>query len=135
MKTHSFHSFAAGAIALSLLAFAGCTSAPTRTATLESNVVSANPDDGFQPPVALRTVEPLYPIDMKRAGISGMIELTCRVDEQGKVRDPKVDYSTNTAFNEPALESVRQWSFKPAERNGEITAMWIKVPIRFTLTD
>lgn len=85
-----------------------------------------------EPPVPVRTVKPLYPDDMRREGISGMVMLKCTVDEQGNVNDPEVVKSSHESFSQPAIDALRKWKFKPARQDGAAVAMKINIPIRFS---
>ena len=40
------------------------------------------------------------------------------VDENGRVQDPKVQRTTNSAFDRSALAAIRQWKFEPAKAQG-----------------
>jgi len=86
-----------------------------------------------EPPVAVRTVAPEFPYEMKRNGVSGLVTVSCMIDAQGNVQEPKVEKSTAAAFEQPALEAVQKWKFKPAKRDGNPVAMRIAIPIKFVL--
>jgi protein TonB len=53
------------------------------------------------------------------------------VEASGKVADPRVEKSTHTAFDKPALDAVKQWKFEPAVKAGQRVACKMRVPIRF----
>lgn len=53
------------------------------------------------------------------------------VDERGRVEDPKVQKSTDPAFEKAALGAVRKWKFEPGKRNGEPVRFRMRVPITF----
>ena len=53
------------------------------------------------------------------------------MDASGKVANPRVEKSSHTAFNKPALEAVKQWKFEPAVKGGQRVACKMRVPIRF----
>jgi protein TonB len=137
MKTRVSTSIGIGAFTVGMLVFGGgCAQTPLHQSTLESSVASATVGDAaLTPPRPLRTVEPFFPTEMQRAGISGSVRLTCMVDETGRVRDPLVAYASHRAFVEPALDAVKNWRFKPAEREGVPVAAQISLPIAFTIRD
>ena len=54
------------------------------------------------------------------------------LDTAGKVVGPKVEKSTNPAFERPALEAVRQWKFEAGTRRGEKVSFKMRVPITFS---
>src|SRR5215212_6367284 len=84
MKTQFSTFLAAGAFAFGLCtAFSGCASLPVRQATTEFSPTAYASMTGLTPPAPLRTVDPLFPYDMKRAGISGLVRVACTIDEAG----------------------------------------------------
>ena len=54
------------------------------------------------------------------------------VDDHGTVKDAKVEKASDEAFADPALDAVKKWRFKPAERDGNAVAVRVTIPIRFT---
>lgn len=89
----------------------------------------------FEPPVPVRTVAPDFPTEMRRAGISGIVMVSCQIDSDGHVQDPKVVKASNEAFSDPAVKAVRQWKFKPAHRDGNAVAVRVTIPMKFSLDD
>ena len=53
------------------------------------------------------------------------------VDEGGRVRDPRVQKSTNSAFDNAALAAIKKWKFQPGKRGGEPVQFRMRVPITF----
>lgn len=89
----------------------------------------------FEPPVPVRTVAPDFPNDLRDKGISGVVMVSVLIDAQGNPQGLKVTKSSNSAFEEPAVEALKKWKFKPAERDGEIVALRVIIPIRFSIDD
>ncbi len=85
-----------------------------------------------EPPVPVRMVAPDYPYEMKRAGISGVVTLSVEIDETGAVQSCQVQKSTHQEFEQPALDAVRKWKFKPARKDGTAVKIKIQLPLRFT---
>ena len=139
MKTATHRLRAADLLLAGLLAaFTGCTSMPVRQATSETSYAptfSTPATRDFEPPKPLRLVDPSYPFDLKRAGITGRVDLSCLVDELGRVQDARVENATHSSFSQPALEALQQWTFRPAIRNGQAIAMRVTVPMSFLLND
>jgi protein TonB len=92
-------------------------------------------DSRFEPPVPVRTVAPDFPNDLRNKGISGIVMVNVLIDAQGNPQDLKVTKSSNSAFEEPAVEALRKWKFKPAERDGANVALRVVIPIRFSVDD
>ncbi len=88
--------------------------------------------EGMEPPVPVRTVAPRFPEEMRRNGSSGLVTVSCLIDEKGNVTEPKVIKTSNEAFSEPALEALRKWKFKPAKKDGAAVAIRVNIPVQFT---
>jgi TonB family protein len=80
---------------------------------------------GVPPPQRADT--PRYPEEAKAAGIEGVVLAEVVVSEQGVVTDAKIVRSI-PMLDEAALETVRQWRFRPAVVNGQ------PVPARMVVT-
>ncbi len=83
-------------------------------------------------PTPVRTLAPAYPEALRRDGISGMVSVAVTVDENGNVTKAAVAKSTNAGFEEPALQAVSQWKFKPAKKAGQAVAVSVVLPVRFS---
>ena len=86
----------------------------------------------FEPPVPVRTVAPDYPADLRASGTSGLVVLSCEVDDRGVVTGAKVNKTTNEGFNQAAMTAVEKWKFRPAQKDGKPIAMRISLPVKFT---
>ena len=94
-------------------------------------LVAASQVAAKEPPVPVRTVAPEFPEAMRRDGSSGLVMVSCVIDERGNVTDPKVEKSSNEAFERPALEALQKWKFKPATENGAAISVRVSIPIKF----
>lgn len=88
-----------------------------------------------EPPVPMRTVAPEYPTEMQASGMSGIVVLSCAIDEKGLVTEAKVTKTTNEAFNKAAVAAVGKWRFRPAQKDGKPVAVLITLPMKFTNSD
>jgi protein TonB len=79
-------------------------------------------------PRVLRRVSPPYPELARRARLNGFVILECIIDQSGHIRDAKVLQSSFAAFDQPALDAIRQWEFAPGTLNGQ------PVNVQFDLT-
>jgi len=77
--------------------------------------------------------QPRYPFEMKRMGITAEVTVTFIVDETGAVRDVNANDSSNIRFNSAAVEAVKQWIFRPGQKDGQPVRTRMVVPILFTL--
>ena len=74
---------------------------------------------------------PVYPASLRGKRVEGVVSVLFIVDPSGKVTSPRVEKSSNAAFDKPALDAVRQWRFEPAVKGGQRVACRMRVPIRF----
>jgi len=82
-------------------------------------------------PRAIFQRSPVYPSSMRRSGRTGTVYVIFIVDTQGRVRDPKVQKSTDAGFEDAAVEAVSQWRFEPGTRKGQKVEFKMRVPITF----
>jgi protein TonB len=87
--------------------------------------------NGVKSPVVLHRVEPIYPPLAIRAHISGSVVLECIIDKSGRIRDVRVENSTFGAFEQPAIDAVRQWLFAPGTLNGQPVDTIFQLTVKF----
>jgi len=102
-------------------------------AALVLSPLTSRAEEGTEPPVPVRTVRPEYPDELRRAAISGVVTVSCTIDEKGNVVDPKVVKTSNPAFSNPAIEALTHWKFKPAKKAGNAVAIKVSFPIQFKM--
>ena len=83
-------------------------------------------------PEALTKMPPTYPDDARRRGISGTVTVQALVGREGKVLDAYPAQSV-PGLDEAATDCVMQWTFKPAKYAGKPVAVWVTIPVKFTL--
>jgi protein TonB len=88
-----------------------------------------------QNPTPLKTPEPKYPQALKREGVAGIVSVTCVIDEKGKVVSARATKSTRTEFEQPALDAIQNWVFKPAVKDGKPVKVRVTIPFRFSLDE
>lgn len=76
---------------------------------------------------------PVYPAEMKQAGVGGEVVIDFVVDSSGKVRGSYVVRSSQREFEAPAVEAVSKWEFDPGQRGGRSVNTHMQVPIVFSL--
>ena len=103
--------------------------------TRNDNVTSYSLSDLDVIPVATYQVEPVYPADLKRAGVSGRATVSCVVDAKGNVNSVRPVDSTDTRFEAAALNAVGKWKFQPGVRDGEAVPSLVVVPFTFNLSN
>ena len=84
---------------------------------------------------ALRNPKPPYPISSRENGEQGAVMLYACVTDHGKVeRVDLAQSSGHPALDRSALNTVRHWSFSPAQESGKSIPMCYRLPIRFLLS-
>lgn len=83
-------------------------------------------------PDAVTRVAPIYPDLAREAGVDGTVMVQALVGKDGKVHDVRVVKSI-PMLDEAAKLAVRKWVFKPALSNNKPVAVWVGVPVKFSL--
>jgi TonB family protein len=84
---------------------------------------------------ALRNPKPPYPISSKENGEQGAVMLYACITDHGKVeRVDLAQSSGHPALDRSALNTIRHWSFRPAQESGKPIPMCYRLPIRFLLS-
>jgi TonB family protein len=77
-------------------------------------------------------VQPAYPIDAKRAGVSGRVELEAVIGTDGAIKDLQVVAGPDL-LQQAALDAVRQWRYRPYLLNGQPVEVHTIINVVFTL--
>ena len=94
-----------------------------------------NPADLDQQ-VQLRVpVNPVYPSDLKRQGISGEVLVEFIVDSNGNVTAAQILKSSHREFEAPSLQAVAKWKFRPGKKGGRAVNVRAQQLLQFTPTD
>jgi TonB family protein len=101
--------------------------------------VSALKSASITPPsadaYANRNPKPSYPISSRENGEQGAVMLYACITDHGKVE--RVDLSQSSgypALDRSALNTIRHWSFRPAQESGKSIPMCYHLPVRFHLS-
>lgn len=82
-------------------------------------------------PRVVYQVDPDFPKDGGRAGISGSVLLSLTVGTDGLAHDVEVKKSLGHGFDEKAVLAVQQWVFEPAAENGKAVPANILIEVEF----
>jgi periplasmic protein TonB len=88
-----------------------------------------------QPPVLRVPVQPNYPFEMRRAGISGEVLVEYIVDSNGRVAAVQVVRSSQREFEQPAMQAVSKWQFRPGRKGGRAVNTRVQQVITFNLNE
>lgn len=83
-------------------------------------------------PEAITKSSPEYPDLAREAGVDGTVMVQALVGKDGQVKDTRVVKSI-PMLDASAVAAVKKWVFKPALSNNKPVAVWVAVPVRFTL--
>ncbi len=83
-------------------------------------------------PEPLVKVPPEYPAEARDLGVDGLVVVQALIDRSGQVADTRVTKSIRP-LDDAAVAAVRQWKFKPATTKGKPVAVWIAIPVKFSL--
>lgn len=141
------------AFAATALIFTACAEAPTAPVQPEAGLApptqtqaSADaPKDGeprfipYNTPPRLRNsdhvrqrLQELYPSELREAGVAGVANVWLFIDEEGAVRESKLNRSSgSTDLDDAAVTLASEMRFQPAEHDGKPVAVWVQIPVSF----
>jgi periplasmic protein TonB len=74
---------------------------------------------------------PVFPSELRGKDIDGTVVVIFIVTPDGRVTNQRAESSNHPAFEKPALDAVRQWTFESAMRGGQKVPSRMRVTIRF----
>jgi TonB family protein len=87
--------------------------------------------DEITPPRLSEVASPDYTAEAKKKRIEGTVTLAIVVDKKGDVVDAKVVKGLGYGLDENAILAVKEWKYKPAEKDGEAVAVKLEVEVEF----
>ncbi len=90
-------------------------------------------DGSILPPEKVYYPSPRYTEDGRRERVQGVVILEAVIDEEGDVYDVRVLKGLPLGLTESAVETARQWKFRPATQNGRPVPVFLNLTIRFSL--
>jgi protein TonB len=84
-------------------------------------------------PEVLSQVPPVYPAELRKARVEGTVTLALLVGKDGTVEEARVENSSRSEFEQPALEAVRRWRFRPGTKEGNAAKAFVRIPLRFRI--
>jgi protein TonB len=85
-----------------------------------------------RPPSPVRLSKPRYPQEAFVKRIEGTVELEILIDAQGRVVEARVTKSI-PLLDAAAIETVHEWRFSPAIKNGQPVAALARAPVTFRI--
>jgi TonB family protein len=101
----------------------------------EANFMKLPPvkvEGGIKEPQRLKSAEPIYPEEARKAEIQGVVILEAETDIYGRVMNVKVLRSV-PGLDQAAIDAVRQWIYEPLIIDGQPRRAIFTVTVDFTL--
>ena len=80
----------------------------------------------------IKKTEPVYPPDANDEKVQGSVLVKCTIGKEGKVTVAEV-LSGDTRLGAAAIESIKQWEFQPATKDGKFVDAEAKIEVNFKL--
>lgn len=80
-------------------------------------------------PVPMKAPPPRYPDGM--SGANGMVSMIVIIDEKGNVTSATVSKTSHPLLEQPSVDAVKRWKFKPAEKEGQPVKARVVIPLVF----
>ncbi len=78
---------------------------------------------------------PVYPFEMRRAGVSGEVVVEYIVDSTGKVAAVQVVRSSHREFEQPVIQALQKWTFRPGKKAGRNVNTRVQQLFPFSLNE
>lgn len=90
-------------------------------------------DGNILPPQKVYAPQPRYTEDARKARIQGVVILQAVIDVVGNVTRVKILKGLPEGLAESAMETVKEWRFKPATLDGEPVPVYLNLTVSFSL--
>lgn len=67
--------------------------------------------------------QPEFPEEVLRRNLGRMIVAYAEITTEGKIENSRIIQSPNPLLNQPLIEALGRWTFRPAESNGKPVAV------------
>ncbi len=88
---------------------------------------------GVSAPVLIQKVEPEYTEQARAAKYQGTVLLYVEIGPDGAPTNIRVQRSLGLGLDEKAIEAVKQWRFKPGEKDGNPVPVSATIEVNFRL--
>lgn len=88
---------------------------------------------GVSAPLLVYKKEPEYSEEARKAKYQGTVTLYVEVDTSGKATNIRVLHSLGLGLDEKAIEAVKQWKFKPGQKDGKPVPVAASIEVNFRL--
>jgi TonB family protein len=111
----------------------GCLAAPLIAQDAQQPYRAKDP--GIVLPVVVKHPNPRYTDEAREKKIQGMVQLDAVVLEDGTVGEVTVTKSLDDTYglDQAAVAALKQWLFKPGQKDGKPVPVLVTVEMSFTL--
>ena len=88
---------------------------------------------GVAAPVLIKEVKPNYPESAKADGVKGTVEMEGTVETDGTITGIRVTRALDPRLDEEAVKALRQWRFRPGQKDGGAVRVQVNVEMSFTV--
>ena len=88
---------------------------------------------GVSAPVLIHKTEPEYTEEARAAKYQGTVLLYVEIDPSGNATNIKVQRGLGLGLDEKAVEAVKQWKFKPGQKDGNPVTVVANIEMNFHL--
>ncbi|HYE26422.1 MAG TPA: energy transducer TonB [Clostridia bacterium] len=120
-------------VVLLFVMVACCVAAWAQSGERQQDANAVEVTDEITPPRLLEVASPEYTDEAKKKRIEGDVIVSIIVDEKGRVASAKVKKGLGYGLDENAIAAVKEWTYKPAERDGKPVAVKMDVTTNFYL--
>jgi TonB family protein len=103
-----------------------------------NSVAPANPrvrvSEGVMRALRIQRIDPVYPAEALQIRLQGQVILSVQINASGEVADIRL-ISGHPMLSPPAIEAVKQWTYKPFLLDGNPLPVDTIVRLSFTLTN
>jgi TonB family protein len=103
----------------------------TETAEIAGDVYKI--ENAVDVPRLIKKVEPVYPVEARKALVQGVVVLEVTTDEEGHVIEAKVVRSDSSLLNQTSIDAVKQWVYEPLTSKGNPVRMSFYVTMTYRL--
>ncbi len=118
--------------ALLMVSVASSCAAQSKAQTIDQAVAIT---DDLTPPRLTEVASPDYTVEAKKKKIEGSVTVAIVIDKKGDVVDAKVLKGLGYGLDENAIIAVKEWKYKPAEKDGVPIAVKMEVSVDFYIHD
>ena len=93
--------------------------------------ITYHPGEGVTSARVLSRVEPRFPRALIHGVRAATVVVTCVIDKDGNIRDPKIVVSSFPPFNQSVLDALHQWKFAPGSYRGVPVDTYFELKVRF----